>query len=938
MYEQHFGLKNRPFGAKAEGAGVFVGPQQTNIIASLGKGLAATDAVVTVTGPVGVGKTTIVSRALETISPGRLVAWVGRMQLAPDEVLELLLTGFGVNRQSKGTIQRFTAFRRLLGERAAAGAQVTIVVEDAHRIGTDALLELEALTAADAGDTTSANIVLMGQAELNSMLAKPELARLRQRNRLRQEIEALSAAEVNGYLKHCIRASGGDYHSIFADGVSDIIYKCSEGVPRIINTLCETALTRAMDENSSQVSVVLMQQVAIDAFGYEDRVAADTAATEDTIASEETAADENTATDTAVRSNSRERHDMAPALAVPTEAAEKVVPELINDTQPSLQQLDDILLQNPAQNEAQFATGSTRSQELPEALSDPTGGDEMDQEADFSLDAALSVEAEETNVMPGITPNLDQLAAASREADTSLARENATPTEDIPTLSDSMRIDVEVEVVRAKSEEDAAPNDAAGSETTDTENIAAVAIDSLAPVDAIRKSPTAEPAHQPDESVADLNSLNEKPVDENTGSDALAGEQKIAASLHGPCDDPVRATIATEPEADRKVSSPKPDAPLVSVQPEAAVEADQAPLTEPAQVSPLASEPEPEPAAVMDATPEPAIAAAEDIATPNDTSPAAAAAANGNAEITAEDAWGSIDSDPLNDDASVEEIEAPVEPMALMDDIALADASPETPAETHPVDGVEKAQTNVAGKKRMPDIDALEAALDAAKNGEFASAPTDLAAPKQENAAEQSPDIPEITLDNSLPKENPDQDELRKVAEQIGAANSLEDITDVMAETIFGSQALDEIAAAVVANPPVDEPSSPVMLEEAEIPTAPNDAATGTENNETRNPAAPAKLDEAAAQRLDMVKALNKGANIDLPAAEEIEISSSKPAPSQVTKKPTGPQPEPIENQINTSMTQTLKALSSAQVRKADAAAADEKKAGGLFSRFRKSS
>ena len=148
MYEPHFGLNKRPFGAKAEGPGVYVGPTQSKIINSLTKGLAASDAVVTVTGPVGVGKTTIVNQALHSISPGRMVAWVGRMQLAPDEVLDLLLAGFGVKTQSKGTIQRFAAFRRLLAERAASGAQVAIVVEDAHRIGNDALVEIEALTAA----------------------------------------------------------------------------------------------------------------------------------------------------------------------------------------------------------------------------------------------------------------------------------------------------------------------------------------------------------------------------------------------------------------------------------------------------------------------------------------------------------------------------------------------------------------------------------------------------------------------------------------------------------------------------------------------------------------------------------------------------------------------------------------------------------------------
>ncbi len=269
MYQKHFGLKTKPFGSNAEGPAVFVGPQQTQVINSLKKGLNAVDSVVAVSGPVGVGKTTIVSRALESLSPGRMVAKVGRMSLAPDEVLELLLTGFGLSRQATGTIQRVAAFRRLLTERAAAGAQVAIVVEDAQRVGLDALVELESLTAADSGDATGANIILMGQLELNEWLATPALARLRQRTRLRQVIEPFTAPEVLGYLRHCVRAAGGDFDSMFDGGAVDMLYRCSEGIPRVINNLCESALTMAAEEDAGPLTAKFIQKVARDALGIE---------------------------------------------------------------------------------------------------------------------------------------------------------------------------------------------------------------------------------------------------------------------------------------------------------------------------------------------------------------------------------------------------------------------------------------------------------------------------------------------------------------------------------------------------------------------------------------------------------------------------------------------------------------------------------------------
>ena len=88
MYEKHFGLKTRPFRSGHEASGVFVGPAHVKVMANLKKALAAPDAVVCVTGVVGVGKTTVVNRALEAVTKQRAVARVGRMQLAADEVLE----------------------------------------------------------------------------------------------------------------------------------------------------------------------------------------------------------------------------------------------------------------------------------------------------------------------------------------------------------------------------------------------------------------------------------------------------------------------------------------------------------------------------------------------------------------------------------------------------------------------------------------------------------------------------------------------------------------------------------------------------------------------------------------------------------------------------------------------------------------------------------
>lgn len=266
MYEDHFRLKSNPFRTAAKGPGVFVGPQQAALMSRLQRALAGSDNVVTVTGPVGIGKTTVVKRTLETNDKHQMVAWIGRMRLAPDEMLDLLLSGFGVKARVTGTVRRFALFKRLLAERVAANIRVVIAVEDALRIGTDALLELEALTANDVGND-GANIILMGPTDIEQRLNTPELARLRQRTHVGQSLAPFSAVEVQGYLKHCLRAAGSSFDLLFDENAANMLYRCSGGLPRVINNICDAALSVAAETRIDRISHKLIQEVALDVYG-----------------------------------------------------------------------------------------------------------------------------------------------------------------------------------------------------------------------------------------------------------------------------------------------------------------------------------------------------------------------------------------------------------------------------------------------------------------------------------------------------------------------------------------------------------------------------------------------------------------------------------------------------------------------------------------------
>lgn len=223
--------------------------------------------------------------------------------------------------------------------------------------------------------------------------------------------------------------------------------------------------------------------------------------------------------------------------------------------------------------------------------------------------------------------------------------------------------------------------------------------------------------------------------------------------------------------------------------------------------------------------------------------------------------------------------------------------------------------------KRADDVDALEAALSAAKKGELDRMLEATAAPQGNVPAgnvEQVEEMPEITLDEALADQVQKNEELDQFAAEIAKANSLEEFSDKMAETLFGSEDLDAIAADVVANPPQADPGTPADAEPEPVAGIPD-----------------VKVDipSPAAEKVEIPSAPA------VAAGEKVELSSE---PDRGKPKAEGPRPDSIEDQITTSMTQNLEALDVSKM--ADSIAGEDedgsepRKSGGFFSRFRKSS
>ncbi len=267
MYVQHFGLKKRPFRANATGTDVFVGPQTVTAIAGLKTALQSNDSVVAVYGPVGVGKSTLVTRALEAVGENRIIIRVSRMRLNSDDVLEHLLAELGADEIPGGTIRRFTEFRKRLKSLEAAQTRVFVVVEDAPRLGADTLAEVEAVTAEDAGESDGASLILMGDESIDDVLGAAALERLKQRTRQKYLLTPLRAAELRGYLRHCFRLAGAEFEKIFEEDAANLLHYLGDGVLRTTNKLVEAVLAAAAAQNMTRVPSDLIRRVAAKEFG-----------------------------------------------------------------------------------------------------------------------------------------------------------------------------------------------------------------------------------------------------------------------------------------------------------------------------------------------------------------------------------------------------------------------------------------------------------------------------------------------------------------------------------------------------------------------------------------------------------------------------------------------------------------------------------------------
>ncbi len=263
MYLEHFQLKEYPYQLTPDSDFLYMSKAHSRAKAYMDYAIWNRDGFVVITGEVGTGKTTLIQKFISNLDKNVLMAKIFQTQLTEEQFLQAVLNEFELRPLHTGKVELLDMLNNFLLENFRQSRQVVLIVDEAQNLSLSVLEEIRLLSGLETRKEKLLHIILVGQPELKEKIESPELSQLLQRVRLRFHLRGLSEVETREYILHRLRVAGARRLSIFADNTIPIIYQYTGGIPRLINTLCDTALTCAYVDELRTVSTAVIKE-AID--------------------------------------------------------------------------------------------------------------------------------------------------------------------------------------------------------------------------------------------------------------------------------------------------------------------------------------------------------------------------------------------------------------------------------------------------------------------------------------------------------------------------------------------------------------------------------------------------------------------------------------------------------------------------------------------------
>jgi general secretion pathway protein A len=241
MYLSYYGLKEKPFQITADPAFLWLGEKHQEALSTLKYGILENKGFVLLTGEVGTGKTVLINQLVTVLDVDTIVATIPDPDLDSLDFYKLLAAGFGIKKtfMSKGGF--LMHLRDFLHQSYADKKQVLLIVDEAQRLNHKLLEEIRLLSNIELHDRKLINIFFVGQTEFKASLMVHQNRAVAQRITVKYDIQPLEQKEVGAFIQHRLKVAGTE-KTIFTKDAIEEVYTFSEGIPRLINIICDHAL------------------------------------------------------------------------------------------------------------------------------------------------------------------------------------------------------------------------------------------------------------------------------------------------------------------------------------------------------------------------------------------------------------------------------------------------------------------------------------------------------------------------------------------------------------------------------------------------------------------------------------------------------------------------------------------------------------------------
>ena len=263
MYESFYGLKEKPFSLLPDPGFLYLGKKHSMALAMLQYGLQSQAGFTVVAGEVGSGKTTLIRYLLDKMPHDVTVGLITNTHSSFGELLEWVLLAFDLAYKGKDKVERYHLFTDFIIQEYARNRRTVLIIDEAQNMTPHALEELRMLSNINADKSQVLQLILVGQPELRDTLRRPDLRQFAQRVSVAYYLERLNEEEVGEYVRHRVSVAGGE-PTLFDPEAIRLISRHSEGVPRVINTLCDTALVYGFAAQKPVIDAEVIGEVVQD--------------------------------------------------------------------------------------------------------------------------------------------------------------------------------------------------------------------------------------------------------------------------------------------------------------------------------------------------------------------------------------------------------------------------------------------------------------------------------------------------------------------------------------------------------------------------------------------------------------------------------------------------------------------------------------------------